>query len=140
MTPALRSAIERAYGAFAAYRVGPDLDFSARIHGDVEKHKFIRHLLSETPLRELPLELIDAYFDYIDSAHYQGQFRWDEFRYFLPRALELIATGESHLGAPWLRERLERAFRRGRIRKQWPFREIDTLDRFFATLGPPTWK
>ena len=91
-------------------------------------------MLTGMPLRALPLEAIDAYLEYIDAAHYDGAFRADEFRYFLPRALELLASGEPPHGAPWMRERLERSLERGQAHAAWPANEVAAIDRMLAPL------
>jgi hypothetical protein len=123
------SAIEAAYRAFASYRVGRGLDFAARVSASEAERQLLRRLMVETPLRSLPLHVIEAYFEYIDAAHYDGAYRADELRYFLPRALELIASGETHLGAPWLRERIERILERGNARATWLAEETAAIDR-----------
>jgi hypothetical protein len=88
------------------------------------------------PLRELPSDAIEAYFDYIDAAHYDGGFRADEFRYFLPRALELL-TLERGAARSWLRECLDRSFARAAIRTAWPPDEIEAIDRVLRAHDLP---
>jgi hypothetical protein len=50
--------------------------------------------MGSIPRRSLPFETIEAYFDYIDAAHYDGEFNVTEVRHFLPSALELLALND----------------------------------------------
>jgi hypothetical protein len=138
MKPALKSAVEAAYRAFAPYRVDRRLDFAARVSVSRANNELLHEMLATMPLRALPLEAIEEYFEYIAAAHYDGAFRADEFRYFLPRALELIAEGAA--AAPWLREHVEQSLERGKARTAWPAAETQALAAFFAALGPPLWQ
>ncbi|NVO15742.1 MAG: hypothetical protein HXX10_17045 [Rhodoplanes sp.] len=135
MTPDLAAAIAGAYRVFGRYRmsgavtvcrcnvcVGPD---DARA-------------LSILPLTSISSSLLAQY---THSAH-----EWDddvayEFRYFLPRYLDLIAAGDapSTTGAEICLERLHRAD----YRNAWPAAERDAIDAFFLAqlradlLTPP---
>src|SRR5262249_38576889 len=85
------------------------------------------HRLPNTPLREVPAALLA---EYTASAH-----SWDdgpvarEFRYFLPRYLELIAVNDppDTLGLEICLRRLGRST----WRETWPRQEQDVIDRFF---------
>jgi hypothetical protein len=129
-----RDAVETAYRVFASYRIGRAIDFAARVSASDEERALLRAMLTGMPLRTLPLEAIDAYLEYIDAAYYDGAFPADEFRYFLPRALELLASGKPPHGAPWMRERLERILVRGQARAAWPANEAAAIDRVLAPL------
>src|SRR5262245_58430909 len=76
--PELQSAIESAYRAFAPHRVGRGLDFGSRVGTTQAAHEAMLKVLTQTPLRALPIEAIDAYFDYIFSAHFDGEFNAGE--------------------------------------------------------------
>jgi hypothetical protein len=129
-------AIENAYRAFARYRAGADLDFAAQ--PGLREHERARlcRILASTPLRALPSDAIEAYFDYIDAAHDDGGFRADEFRYFLPRALELL-TLERGAARSWLRECLDRCFARAAMRTAWPADEVEAIDRVLRAHDLP---
>lgn len=127
MTPELKGAIERAYEVFSPY---------AHVHGATSlcvcrcpscMYDEAEHALLNTPLREItPLDLGE----YTNSAHgWDDEKIADEFRYFLPRTLELIAqydpldyvgfTGAlSRMGdANWL--------------DKWPKEQVDCINGFF---------
>ncbi len=135
MTPELQAAIENAYRVFAAYRPGQRLD--SRVSTSEADHREMLAVLTQTPLRSLPVEAIDAYFEYIRSAHFDGGFNADEVRCFLPRALELIAQGAP--GTPFLREHLGPAMEGGQARTAWPAAEAEALDRVLSLL-PEDWR
>ena len=132
MTPELQAAIENAYRVFAAYRPGQRLDYGSRVSTSEADHREMLAVLTRTPLRSLPVEAIDAYFEYIRSAHFDGEFNADEVRYFLPRALELIAQGAP--GTLFLREYLGPTMAEGQARAAWPAAEAEALDRVLALL------
>jgi hypothetical protein len=136
LTGSTDPAIENAYRAFARYRAGAGLDFAAQPGLREDERTRLRRVLATTPLRALPSDAIEAYFDYIDAAHDDGGFRADEFRYFLPRALELL-TLERGAARPWLRECLDRSFARTDIRTAWPTDEVEAIDRVFGGYGLP---
>jgi hypothetical protein len=132
MTPELQAAIENAYRVFAAYRPGLRLDYGSRVSVNEADHREMLAVLTRTPLRSLPVEAIDAYFEYIRSAHFDGAFNADEVRYFLPRALELVA--QSAPGTLFLREYLGPTMEEGQARTAWPAAEAEALDRVLALL------
>jgi hypothetical protein len=132
MTPELQAAIENAYRVFAAYRPGRRLDYGSRVSASEADHREMLAMLTQTPLRALPVEAIDAYFEYIRSAHFDGGFNADEVRYFLPRALELIAQGAP--GTLFLREHLGPTVQEGHARAAWPAAEAEALDRVLGLL------
>src|SRR5688572_12779267 len=132
MTPELQAAIENAYRVFAAYHPGQRLDYGSRVSASEPDHREMLAVLTRTPLRSLPVEAIDAYFEYIRSAHFDGGFNADEVRYFLPRALELIAQGVP--GTLFLREYLGPTMEEGQARTAWPAAEAEELDRVLALL------
>jgi hypothetical protein len=131
MTPDLQAAVETAYRTFAPHGRPRHIDFAARVGASEEQRLALHTVLRTTPLRDLPLVAIDAYVEYIAAAHYDGGYRADEVRHFLPRALELIARGETRKGAPWLRENLALILERG-ARETWPATEIAAIDAVLA--------
>src|SRR5262245_51114724 len=89
MTPELKALVEDAYRIFGEYRIRHSLTVChCNSCMTVENEQ---HLLA-TPLREIPAALLA---EYTGSAH-----DWDdgpvarEFRYFMPRYLELIALND----------------------------------------------
>ena len=56
-----------------------------------------------------------------------------EVRYFLPRALDLIAQGAHD--TLFIREYLGRVLERGHARIAWPAAEIEALDRVLGLLA-----
>jgi hypothetical protein len=131
VTPDLQAAVSEAYRVFATRPPGRDLDFAARVSASQAEHELLRQLLATTPPRELPPEAVDAYFEYIDAAFYDGGFRQDEVRYFLPRALELLAQRKAR---PWLRDYLERIVERGRATESWPPEQTAAIARIFDLI------
>jgi len=138
MTPELQAAVENAYTALAGYRVGLELDFAARVDTSDDAHRRLRVVLTTTPLRSLSFEAIEAYFDYVDAAHYDGAFRADEVRYFLPRALEPLARNGVVSTPSWLQECVERCLDRSVARAAWPPIEIAAVDGVLDALLPKT--
>lgn len=125
MTP--EDDIETAYRVFSRYRLNGVPDFAARVGASDAENSRQRDMLERVPLRDLPLETVAAYVDYIDAAHYDGGYRADEFRYFLPRILELIAGDPGRAEAYDLPDMLERILARGRARQRWPAEEVDAI-------------
>ena len=123
------TAIAHAYDVFARYHIGADLDFAVKPGLRERERERLRHMLVTTPLRDLPRDAVDAYFDYVDAAHDDGAFCADEFRYFLPRALDLVAREPAGTGPSWLRECLDRGCERATIRSHWPAEEVEAVDR-----------
>jgi len=128
MTPEMRDIVEDAYRVFGGYAlVGPTLTVcNCNVCMTVETERE----LIETPLREIPANLLA---EYTNSAH-----DWDdgpvarEMRYFLPRYLELIAMGEppDQMGLDICLRRIGR----GGWRRTWARGEEDVIDRFFDAL------
>lgn len=123
MTPELRSIVEEAYRVFGGYRLAGPLTVC---HCNVCMTREIERELIETPLREIPSNLLA---EYTNSAH-----DWDdgpvarEMRYFLPRYLELIANYDppDHIGLDICLRRIGRGGWRGK----WPGDEEDVIDSF----------
>jgi hypothetical protein len=119
----LAAAVERAYRVFGRYRIGGDLvvcHCSSCMSEEVERE------LVATPLASIPSALLA---EYTNSAHgYDDGRIADEFRYFLPRYLELIAAGEppDHIGLDICLRRLGSA----RYRARWPAEEAEAIDAF----------
>jgi hypothetical protein len=132
MTPELQSAVENAYRAFASHRIGRRIDFGSRVGTTEAAHEAMLKVLTQTPLRALPPESVEAYFDYIAAAYYDGGFDDDEFRYFLPRALELIAQRADN--TLFMREYLGPILERGNARIAWPAAEVEALDRVLTLI------
>jgi hypothetical protein len=126
MKPELKSAVENAYRAFASHRIGRRIDFGSQVGTTQAAHEAMLKVLTQTPLRALPPEAVEAYFEYIAAAYYDGGFDDNELRYFLPRALELIA--QSAHDTLFMREYLGVVLERGNVRIAWPAAEIEALD------------
>jgi hypothetical protein len=131
MPSRLDAAIDDAYEAFATYGITPRLDFAACVSASAAENEMLRGILAGLSPRELPIEAIDAYVEYVAAAFYDGGYRADELRHFLPRALELIGRGETAT-TPWLRERVEQVLERGRWRELWPAAETAVVDAVWA--------
>lgn len=86
-------------------------------------------LLVETPLREISWELLA---EYTNSAHEWDEVAESEFRYFLPRYLELIALNQppDHLGLQICLRRLANVD----WRNYWVPADVAVLDAFFVEL------
>ncbi|MXQ11344.1 hypothetical protein [Microvirga makkahensis] len=78
------------------------------------------------PLRGLSPDLVFAYPEYIDAAPYEGAYRANEFRYFLPRLLELVAAKAP--GSDWALECLRGNLDRAHFRRAWPGPEVEAID------------
>jgi hypothetical protein len=129
MSPEL---IENTYNAFSEYRLGADhIDFAAAVDVNREENERLHQTLISIPLRSLPPDAVCAYFDYVDAAHYDGQFHASEFRYFLPRALELIVL-EHRYSTSWSQECIERSLSRASAPSVWPIAEIAAIKRILA--------
>lgn len=122
MTPRLEAAVERAYTVFAKYRLTTPLIYCdcgvCMGEGAAER-------LSSLSLREIPSSLLA---EYTNSAHgYDRTNIEPQFRYFLPRYLDLIAHCEppSHLGLATSLDRL------AGYRDHWPAEEAETINEFF---------
>jgi hypothetical protein len=127
MRPSLRDLVEDAYDIFGGYRVRRSLSVC---HCNSCMSEENERLLLETPLREIPADLLA---EYTASAH-----NWDdgpvarEMRYFLPRYLELIAEDDppDTCGLDICLRRLGYSG----WRAKWPERECALIDRFFDEL------
>lgn len=130
MTPELRAAIERAYRVFSPYS---DVFGSKSLEVcrcPCCMYEEAEHALLNTPLREItPLDLGE----YTNSAH-----GWDdnviahEFRYFLPRYLELIARYDplDYIGFTGALCRMGEA----NWLDKWPEEQVDCIYAFFEAL------
>jgi hypothetical protein len=133
MTPELQSAVENAYLAFASHRIGRRIDFGSQVGTTWAAHEAMLKVLTQTPLRALPPEAVEAYFEYIAAAYYEGGFDDGEVRYFLPRALDLIAQRADN--TLFMREYLGPVLERGNARIAWPAAEIEAFDRVLGLLA-----
>jgi hypothetical protein len=135
ITPELQGAITNAYEVFAHYSLGGTIEvcrYDVCVLSQAERE------LIETPLREIPRALLA---EYTSSApgYAEGKIA-NDFRYLLPRYLELIANDEF----PTLNLESETLSRLGsaNYRNLWPQAEVTAVDRFFdawlvATLTAP---
>ena len=128
MSNEIHLAVEEAYRVFGQYHLSNDIDFAARVSVSVEENARLRSVLETVALRSLPVEAIEAYFEYISAAHYGGKFNAFEFRYFLPRGLELLAFKNAER-YPWLRDDIERSLTRVSAYSQWPPAEVASINR-----------
>lgn len=122
MTPRLEAAIERAYEMFGGYGLTSPLIYC---DCNVCMSEQVATKISTLPLREISASLLA---EYTNSAH--GYDRTDiepQFKYFLPRYLDLIAHCDppSHLGLETCLDRL------AGYREHWPKREVEAADEFF---------
>ena len=86
MQVTLEAAVDGVYAAFAGYRRPTDIDYC----GHCVRPGVVEGLLAPTPLREIPTERLHKYaFDVLSTA---GSLA--DFRYFLPRILQLSVTGD----------------------------------------------
>lgn len=85
MQATLEAAVDGVYAAFAGYRRPTAIDYC----GHCVRPGVVEGLLAPTPLREIPAERLHNYtFDVLSTA---GSLA--DFRYFLPRILQLAVTG-----------------------------------------------
>ena len=85
-------------------------------------------LLLNTPIREIPAKLLQAY---TESAHASSSYADEQFRALLPRYFELMAAGD------WPADSVEVALRRlvdAGWRQSWRRDEVALIDRFFSGL------
>jgi len=129
--------VEKAYRTFEGYNLRKPLDFAADVGVSDEENNRLRDILENVPLRRIPMEAIHAYYDYVNAAHYDGQFSADDFRYFLPRALELLIEEFVHmrpsLEADWLLSCIRRAISRSSAKTRWPQKEIGMWNRVHSS-------
>lgn len=142
MSNRMTNAVEAAYRVFAPYRVGKRLSVCNCPVCMTEEDEV---LLATTPLRQIPARLIA---EYTNSAHetLPGSIEADEFRYFLPRYLDLMAAGEApcHMGFEICLRRVERS----EFRRAWPAEEIAVIDDFldafmaqrFSDIAMTSWR
>jgi hypothetical protein len=122
MTPRLETAVAQAYDVFAGYALAKPLiycDCNVCMSDEVAVQ------LSTLPLRDIAANLLA---EYTNSAH--GYDRTDiepQFKYFLPRYLDLIAHCDppSDLGLETCLDRLSG------YREHWPEPEVKAVDEFF---------
>jgi hypothetical protein len=127
MTPELKDIVEEAYRVFSGYTVRRTLTVC---HCNCCMSVETEQDLLETPLREIPHELLA---EYTNSAH-----DWDDgpvahqMRYFLPRYFELIALNSDPFDMD-IDICLRRLAKAG-WREKWPAREVEIIGRFFEAL------
>ncbi|MCC6143289.1 MAG: hypothetical protein IT368_05740 [Candidatus Hydrogenedentes bacterium] len=127
LTDALIGAIEDAYRVFAHYELPRPLRVcycNVCVSQDDARH------LVETPLRQIPVELLS---EYTSSAHgYDEEMHGSSLRYFLPRYFELIALNQApdHNNLPQCLGRLRQAD----YRHNWSTEEADVIARYFDAL------
>jgi hypothetical protein len=119
-TPALTDALDRAYAAFGAEPRPRQLDSSPLRDGVA----ILRGLIS-APLRDLPAEIVGPYSGWAVTTVGSGQ----DYRYFLPRILELAVLNDGWLGTSpaVIASRLQMARWR-----DWSAAQIDTVIAVFA--------
>lgn len=130
--PELQLAVESAYRAFANRKIGAAIDFAAKVGASDEEHARLYRTLTATPLRELPADAIEANLEYITAAHYDGAFNASEVRYFLPRALEIVASSQARSRTSFLRDYLERILERSAA--EWSTAEVAAIDRVLKAI------
>ena len=129
MSPDLKQIVEEGYRRFEAYRPGSPLAVCmCNVCMDEQCEAALRTL----PLRDITPVLL---FEYNNSCHDRCVPQaMDEYRYFLPRYLELIAAGQGEALHPdyWT----SGLCRLGEIkwRRDWKPDEVDHVDRFFSQL------
>jgi hypothetical protein len=119
MQATLDAALDGVYAAFAGYRRPTDIDYC----GHCVRPGVVEGLLAPTPLREIPAErLLNYTFDVLSTA---GSLA--DFRYFLPRILQLAVTGDfdGHPGWDSVLSKLVLGDWRG-----WPAREQEAVTAF----------
>lgn len=131
MIPELQLAVESAYRTFANYEIGADIDFAAAVGASDEEHARLYRALTTAPLRELSADAIEAYFEYVTAAHYDGTFNASEVRYFLPRALEVLASGQAR-SRTFIRDHLERILERSSA--AWPAAEVAMINQVLKAI------
>src|SRR5690606_36000078 len=107
-----------------------DIDFAATVGASDEEHARLYRALA--PLRELSADAIEAYFEYVTAAHYEGAFNASEVRYFLPRALEVLASGQARSRASFIRDHLERILERSSA--AWPAAEVAMINQVLKAI------
>jgi hypothetical protein len=85
-------------------------------------------LLLNTPIREIPAKLLQAY---TESAHASSSYADEQFRALLPRYFELMAVGDwpAHSAEVVLRRLVDAGWRHS-----WCSDEVALIDRFFSAL------
>lgn len=121
MTPRLAAAVDASYAAFAGYRLWGNIvacHCNSCMTEETEKE------LVRTPLRQISTELLS---EYTNSAHgYDTDVIEHEFKYFLPRYLDLIA----HCKPPHYMDSNTCLHRLGdaNFRAAWPRHEVEAVD------------
>ncbi len=122
ITPRLSKAVDQAYEVFSPYQLKGTITYcNCPVCMTEETAKD----LSKIPLKEIPATLLA---EYTNSAHgYDRETIEPQFKYFLPRYLDLIAHCDppSHLDLDTCLTRLNG------YRENWPKQEIETINEFF---------
>lgn len=122
LTSRLSASIETAYEVFSPYQLNGTITYcNCPVCMTDETAKE----LSSRPLKEIPATLLA---EYTNSAHgYDRKTIELQFKYFLPRYLDLIAHCDppSHLDLGTCLTRLDG------YRENWPEQEIETINEFF---------
>lgn len=124
MTDHLEDCIERCYSVFSKYKLNGMFRYC---DCNVCMTNETALKLSQTPLREIPAKLLA---EYTNSAHgYDKEVIEPEFKYFLPRYLELIAECD-----PPVYDDIEISLDRlglANYRSSWPEAEVSAVDDLF---------
>jgi len=117
----LEAAVARAYDVFGAYKLSGTITYC---DCPVCMTDGVARALSTTPLKEIPSKVLA---EYTNSAHGHDKRTEREFKYFLPRYLELIAQCDppTDIGLEVCLTRLDG------YRASWPAAEIEAVDGFF---------
>ncbi|MDO5106512.1 hypothetical protein [Capnocytophaga sp.] len=117
----LAERIEVGYTLFSDYKIGQKLSIDTGFLSENEVK-----LLTTTPLRKIPLELIASYVSEVDSE----KMSVNEMRYFLPRMLELLA----HRHILYISEELSLSKCRFDAKNHWKESEIRFLQAYAETF------
>jgi hypothetical protein len=125
----LRQVVEDAYRVFSPYLPHPSTQLTV-CYCNCCMTRETEAALRKTPLRSLTTELLS---EYTNSAHgWDDDYISREFRYFLPRYMDLMASGEipCYNGLECTFSRLQGV----NWRATWPADEVRVLDGFFDAL------
>ena len=129
MSPDLREIVEEGYERFRAYRPGSRLTVCMC---NVCMEEQCEAALRTLPLRDITPVLL---FEYNNSCHDRRVPQaMDEYRYFLPRYLDLIAAGEADALHPDYWPSALCRLSETKWRREWSVDEVDFVDRFFSQL------
>lgn len=126
LTPRLEEAIAAAYERFARYKLSGTITYC---NCPVCMTDEVAGQLSTQPLKDISAPILA---EYTNSAHgYDREIIEPEFKYFLPRYLDLIAQCDppSHLGLETCLTRLDG------YRDNWPREEVNAVDEFFDAFA-----